>query len=356
MKRILFYISGHGYGHATRCLEVIKRIQRLEPKCEIHIQTNAPKWLISLNLQRNYKLISKACDVGAVQKNSYDVDQKATLESFADLFDSFDQRILQELDYIHTNKINLIVGDIPPLAFLAASEAGIQSIALANFSWDWIYQPYVSNYPDFAWIIDVIKSSYGKSNLLLRLPFHGDLTVFPNIIDVPLVARKAWMKPQEVRDKLGIKPKDKLALVALREEDLRQVNLENLAQNKNYTFLFFASIPKKSNFISIAANFLSFPNLVSASDVVISKPGYGIISECLINKTPLLYASRINFLEYDILVENLQIIKSGMLIPRNEFLRGNWGEYMHTIEREKNTWPDWPTNGAEITAEKILKF
>ena len=74
MKRILFYISGHGYGHATRCLEIIKKIQFTESGCEIHIQTSAPEWLISLNLQKNYNLIPKACDVGAVQKNSYDLN------------------------------------------------------------------------------------------------------------------------------------------------------------------------------------------------------------------------------------------------------------------------------------------
>ncbi len=37
MKRILFYISGHGYGHATRMVEVIKQIHRQEPETEIHI-------------------------------------------------------------------------------------------------------------------------------------------------------------------------------------------------------------------------------------------------------------------------------------------------------------------------------
>jgi hypothetical protein len=355
MKRILFYISGHGYGHLTRCLEVIKKIQLIEPDCDIHIQTSAPEWLIALNL-KNYKLIPKTCDIGAVQKNSYDVDQKTTLESFANFYNSFDQRIPQEVDYNQKNKIDLIVGDIPPLAFWAATESGIPAIAMANFSWDWIYEPYVSNFPEFAWIIDKIKQSYSKANLLLRLPFHGDLNAFPNIVDIPFVARKAWMDLAEVRQKLRIELTDKLVLVALRKEDLDQVNFDNLAKNKNNIFLFFTPVPQHSNFVSITANFLAFPNLIAASDVVMSKPGYGIISECFTNKTPLLYTSRINFLEYDILVGNLQKTNSGLLIPRNDFLMGNWGGYIKKIENENNIWPDWSTNGAEIATSNILNF
>ena len=38
------------------------------------------------------------------------------------------------------NGFDLVVGDVPPLAFEAAAEAGVDSVAVANFSWDWIYE------------------------------------------------------------------------------------------------------------------------------------------------------------------------------------------------------------------------
>ena len=39
-----------------------------------------------------------------------------------------------------------------------------------------------------------------------------------------------------------------------------------------------------------------------AADVVVTKPGYGIIAECLANDTALLYTVRGHFIEYDVLV------------------------------------------------------
>ena len=41
-----------------------------------------------------------------------------------------------------------------------------------------------------------------------------------------------------------------------------------------------------------------YEDLVRAVDVVVTKPGYGIISECIANDTALLYTSRGDFREY----------------------------------------------------------
>ncbi len=47
---------------------------------------------------------------------------------------------------------------------------------------------------------------------------------------------------------------------------------------------------------------LLYQDLVAAADVVVSKPGYGIVSECVANGTALLYTSRGRFIEYDLFV------------------------------------------------------
>ena len=123
MKRILFYISGHGYGHATRMIEVIKEIRLQAPETEIHIQTDAPSWLFSLSLGNDCCLISVSCDTGAVQQTSFEVDAKATLESFAEFYRTWDDRVQAEAQYIKNNRIDVVVGDIPPMAFEAAHKA-----------------------------------------------------------------------------------------------------------------------------------------------------------------------------------------------------------------------------------------
>ena len=50
---------------------------------------------------------------------------------------------------------------------------------------------------------------------------------------------------------------------------------------------------------------LRYEDLVRAADVVVTKPGYGIISEAIANDTALLYTSRGRFVEYDVLVKEM---------------------------------------------------
>ena len=70
-------------------------------------------------------------------------------------------------------------------------------------------------------------------------------------------------------------------------------------------------------------NGLRYEDLVRAADVVVTKPGYGIISEAIANDAALLYTSRGHFVEYDVLVREM---------PR--YLRAEFIEQKRSAERE----------------------
>ena len=55
--------------------------------------------------------------------------------------------IEEELSFIKRNKIRLILGDIPPLCFEIAARSSLPSVAINNFTWDWIYRAYLSDFP-----------------------------------------------------------------------------------------------------------------------------------------------------------------------------------------------------------------
>ena len=69
-------------------------------------------------------------------------------------------------------------GRHPPIAFAAAQAAGVPSLALGNFSWDWIYRELAHGRAGMMEAADAAASSYGSAGLLLELPFAGDLRAF----------------------------------------------------------------------------------------------------------------------------------------------------------------------------------
>ncbi len=66
---------------------------------------------------------------------------------------------------------------------------------------------------------------------------------------------------------------------------------------------FDAPVPRNLTLVSEPLLYgagLRYEDLVAAVDIVITKPGYGIISECVANETALLYTSRGRFAEYEV--------------------------------------------------------
>jgi len=43
---LVFYVSGHGYGHATRSVALIAALRRMSPDpLRIHVRSGAPRWI-----------------------------------------------------------------------------------------------------------------------------------------------------------------------------------------------------------------------------------------------------------------------------------------------------------------------
>ena len=76
---------------------------------------------------------------------------------------------------------------------------------------------------------------------------------------------------------------------------------------------------------------LRYEDLVRAVDVVVSKPGYGIISECVANDTALLYTSRGHFVEYDVLVAAMPRFLRAAFIDHADLFSGDWQPHLDAL-------------------------
>ncbi len=355
MRHIAYYISGHGYGHAIRSIQVIRELSKQNPYLFFHIRTSAPEWFFPLNLQSNYSYYLQENDVGTFDHDFHTVDKKATLQRVQRLMRDSDAYIERERQFLQSAGVELVISDIPPLPFVAAEKAGIPSVAIGNFSWDWIYQPFVEELPEFAETIEQFRSCYAHADVLLRLPMHGDMSAFRRIVNVPLITRRARRKAESVRKMLRI-PDDgrTVLLVALREQDLRRVELNPLLEDESLRLILLGRHAEYPEAIVLPQNLMPFQELVNMADVVVSKPGYGIVSECIANTTPLIYTSRPDFAEYDILVDSLSRYAVSEFVAPEDFFAGNWKKAIGTVKRRKWKKRRFPINGAEVAAEKIL--
>jgi L-arabinokinase len=96
-----------------------------------------------------------------------------------------------------------------------------------------------------------------------------------------------------------------------------------------------------------------YEDLISAVDVVVSKPGYGIVSECITCDKPLLYTSRGVFSEYDVFVREMPRYLRCQFIGHDALFAGRWRDALERVRALPPAPERIASNGAEVAAEAL---
>ncbi len=365
--RIVFYVSGHGFGHSSRAIEVMHALIDARPEATITVKTSVPRRFFERTLLGRAEVVEMQCDSGMVQIDSLNVDTDESLRQ-AHAFQTRLPRLAgEEALFLDAYGASVVVGDIPPLAFAAAAAASVPSVAIGNFTWDWIYEGYSS--PSALDLARDVRALYKHAHRVLRLPMAGGFEGLEEVTrDIPFIARRSRREPDEVRAALGLPPRRQgkpLVLLSFGGYGVAGLDTAALAGLNNYSIA-TTDIPGKEQikpapgvlYISeqeLYGRGLRYEDLVRAADVVVTKPGYGIISEAIANDTALLYTSRGRFIEYDVLVEEMPRYVRARFIDREDLLRGRWGAALDQLLNQPPP-PERPAlNGAEVAAAEILR-
>jgi len=111
---ILFYVSGHGFGHATRISALIEALAPKVPDERIHIRGQVPA-----NIFEHIPGVVQSraeIDVGVIEDGLYSQDIIATLRRYREIVSRRDRILEVETEFVKTHGVELIVSDIPPLA------------------------------------------------------------------------------------------------------------------------------------------------------------------------------------------------------------------------------------------------
>ena len=354
-RKVAYYITPHGYGHAVRSLEIIRSLLSMDSGVEVTIVSDIPEFLVAQNTGRLLPYRRKRLDIGLAQLDSIRFDLNSTLEALLRLQNRAEQLVAEEARFLEEQSFDLLVADIPFIAFRAAHRCGLPSLGIGNFTWDWIYSAYAEQDPKWRELIEWIREGYGLCDLLLQLPMHGDCSACPQRMDVPLVARRSTRHPRETRQLLGIGLQQPAYLIAFGDLSLTGSALRSLESIPDALFLFKHPLHYRlSNGLSLDAHDLSYADVVAAADAVVTKPGYGIVSDCLAHGTPMIYTDRGVFPEYPILVDTMRKHLSVAFLSSENLYSGKWEQAIGAIRGASPRPPSIRTDGAEICARTIL--
>jgi L-arabinokinase len=361
---VFFYISGHGLGHAARDIEVVNALLARRPTHDIVIRTSASRWLFDRTVRGPFTYLAGPCDTGVVQIDSLRLDAEETIRRASAFYTHLADHVEQEVTHLQERAASLVIADAPPLACAAAQAAEVPSIVLANFTWDWIYEGLAEEVKTAPHLIPTIQRAYSGAAEAWRLPLHGGFESFDRIVDLPFIARHASHDRAAVREGLLLPPDRRLALVSFGGYGVDDFDPRTLDCLAEWTVVITAPgdpppLPPGVAFIDerrLYASGFRYEDVVGAVDVVVTKPGFGIVSECLANNTAMLYTSRGRFVEYEVMVAEIPRFLRCEYLPLREMLAGRWQAALTRLMRQPAP-PERPrTDGAGVVAEMICEM
>ncbi|CAG8491457.1 3373_t:CDS:2 [Diversispora eburnea] len=351
-----YYVSGHGFGHATRVVQVASEILSLSRKHTLYIISNAPRFIFqgAINLGAKYR--HALIDAGVQQPRAYTVDRHKTIDDLKTFLENRPEMIDRETAWLKEVKADIVLSDAPFLPCAAASVTGIPSVIVSNFTFDAVYNGLCEGDDldiTINRLVEQVVEDYKKSELLIRLPgyipmpsysgtqLYPDLNISVkllnngcssvinhnnrrNVVDVPLVVRKSIRPRDKVLSDLNI-PKEvydthKVLLVSFGGQNL--VGIEDWGNPLPNGWIAIVcgdpkiKLPEK---FYVCPRDAYIPDLTNAADAVM---------ECIGHKKPFIYVPRPQFIEELGLKRLMEIQGSSVEMPKEHFETGKWKDYI----------------------------
>ena len=354
MKRIFYFISGHGYGHAVRSAQVVRELYNKGVRSTII--SSARKYIFDVNLKGvefDYHFMES--DVGVCQKTSLDVDVAATYDGWIRLLEDEAAWVEKILRLAEKEKPDAVVGDIVPSAFVFARKAGLPSFLLATFTWDWIVAYYSDEEPRFVALSDELRDRYMMADSMIYTPLSFSLPPVEPKIAVSLIGKRSALSREELRDKLRLDERPAF-LVSFGGLGISGVEKMSLHKMDEYQFMFLDSeSSRRGNVITFTDSEAAHEELVTASDAIITKPGYGVCTEAILSRRPIIYTSRDRFAEYTPLAKEAAKYVPMRYISNGELFSGGLKEKLINLPQFHDGLLTDSGNGAAQAAEIIAQ-
>ncbi|KAL1918853.1 uncharacterized protein VTP21DRAFT_2875 [Calcarisporiella thermophila] len=380
-----YYVSGHGYGHATRVNQIITELLSLPQPHTIYIISDASEFIFREVVGMGAIYRRAPIDAGVIQPLPYVIDRKATMCGVREFMARREDCVRTEAEWLNNVGCDMVLADAPFLPCVAARNAGIPCALITNFTFDEIYLKLRENDEldkEIEAAVHRITEDYRHSQLLVRLPGHINIPAFEGVkpvspseffargtglnkrwvVDVPLVVRKAHRTRDEVLRSLGIPQSiaatHKVLLLSFGGQKEGKEGWGDCLPPGWICIVCGAGTSTLPDRFYRAPRDAYVPDLNEAADVVLGKLGYGGCSEAVAHARPFIYVPRPQFKEEEGLLHLMRSEGGCVEMPQEDFEAGKWSQYIRTAAtlpgRARNA--ELRDNGGEIVARVLLDF
>lgn len=314
---LVVYISHHGYGHGAQTTSVLNALVEQMPQLKVTVVSGLPVDFLRSRLRMPFALRPNAFDFGLAMDSVFDVKAEESLSRYRALHANWRQRIDEEAAVLRALRPDAVLSNVAYLPLAAAKRAGISCAGMSSLNWADIFAHY---FPDKtnASILDQMQESYAGASVFVQLTPSMPMTWLANRRAVDPVASLGRDRGDEIRRLLGLSTTTKLVLATFGGIETA-FNLDHWPRRADVFWLLPAVwAPHRDDMVAFESVGIPFIDLMRSSSAVLSKLGYGIVSECACNGVPLMFCERGDWPEEPYLQEWLRKNGRACLVPRAE--------------------------------------
>ncbi len=356
MTHLVATISSHGLGHLAQTAPVLNALRRIQPGLCLTIASTLPEARLRERIEGDFRLEHRALDFGFVMEDAFRIDIPASAQAYRDFHADWEDRVGREAEWLAGHRPDLVLANVAGLPLAAASRLGIPAVGMSSLNWADLF---AHAFAGEAWAGPIHRQmieAYRNATAFIRLTPAMEMPQLANTVQVGPVARIGKRRRQDLLDRLGAAPNEKVVIAAFGGIDAR-LPMENWSFSAGIRWL----VPQAWQFdhpqvATIESLGWDFTDLLASADAVIGKPGYGTFTEAACNGTPMLYALRPDWPEQDALIRWIQLHGHTREIGSRDLQDGNLTGQLEALWRQPvpvPVLPDGAGQAASLLAEML---
>lgn len=311
------YISSHGFGHMTRCLGILENIlntsdYNLYIACGKRQNDFARIYLEKYKDRIIYKDL--LTDIGLInKKKSLEIDKFLLQQQLLEFTSSWVNVVNDEYDFLKNLNVKCIVSDISPIGTLVGHKLQIPVVLITNFTWVEQYE-YIGIDES---IIDRYRQAYSYVTKFIKY----DLCLSINsvncqeVYEVGFTCREIDIdKVEKIKKQYG----KSIMVTCGKSANLNTINIKNFNGTIFTTSGIDITCDEDCNVVNLPIDILDTQNYIAASDMVITKAGWGTIAEAVLGHTNLVLIERPSAKEDSFNIEKIKENKLGISIEEKD--------------------------------------
>lgn len=357
--RIAYFVSPHGFGHAARASAVMMALLKLNSTLHFDIYTQVPAWFFEQTLTGHFTYHLLLTDIGLAQTSALTEDVPETVRRLDKML-PFDEALLGRLgNELHRQACRAVLCDIAPMGIMAARSAGLPSVLLENFTWDWIYRGYLSQDGRLDWFIRYLEGVFDQADFHIQAePFCAST---PADLRTRPIARPPKVPPEQTRRALGIPVDAAVVMVTMGGMQWNYTELASVLAGQPTRFI----IPGGADSVTVRDNMILLPHqsnffhpdLIAAADALVGKVGYSTLAEVHCAGIPYGYVTRPYFQESQVIAAYVQQSMAGLPIEPDAFRNHGWVAHLPdllSLPKIRRTGPTGAQQAANFIVEQVL--